>query len=50
MAEANAAKRDIERIVRAWCEWRDAGSETAGEAPAKKRAARAKKASRPGRQ
>ena len=21
--EANAAKRDIERIVKAWCEWRD---------------------------
>jgi uncharacterized protein YdhG (YjbR/CyaY superfamily) len=24
MAEANAAKRDIERLVRAWCDWRDA--------------------------
>jgi uncharacterized protein YdhG (YjbR/CyaY superfamily) len=22
--EANAARRDIERIVRAWCDWRDA--------------------------
>jgi uncharacterized protein YdhG (YjbR/CyaY superfamily) len=22
VAEANAAKRDLERIVRAWCEWR----------------------------
>ncbi|MBL8607929.1 MAG: DUF1801 domain-containing protein [Myxococcales bacterium] len=24
LAEADAAKRDIERIVRAWCNWRDA--------------------------
>jgi uncharacterized protein YdhG (YjbR/CyaY superfamily) len=23
LAEANAAKRDLERIVRAWCDWRD---------------------------
>jgi uncharacterized protein YdhG (YjbR/CyaY superfamily) len=23
VAEANAAKRDIERVVRAWCDWRD---------------------------
>jgi uncharacterized protein YdhG (YjbR/CyaY superfamily) len=26
VAEANAAKRDIERIVRAWCDWRDGGA------------------------
>src|SRR4030095_7215846 len=24
VAEANKAKKDIERIVRAWCDWRDA--------------------------
>jgi uncharacterized protein YdhG (YjbR/CyaY superfamily) len=24
VAEANAARRDIERLVRAWCDWRDA--------------------------
>jgi uncharacterized protein YdhG (YjbR/CyaY superfamily) len=24
VADATAAKRDIERIVRAWCDWRDA--------------------------
>jgi hypothetical protein len=23
VAEANAARRDLERIVQAWCEWRD---------------------------
>lgn len=23
VAEATAAKRDIEKIVEAWCEWRD---------------------------
>jgi hypothetical protein len=23
VAEANRAKRDIERLVRAWCDWRD---------------------------
>jgi uncharacterized protein YdhG (YjbR/CyaY superfamily) len=23
VAEANAAKKDIEKIVRAWCDWRD---------------------------
>ena len=45
VAEANAAKQDIERIVRAWCDWRDslsgdntgAGSGTR-KRPAKKRA------------
>jgi uncharacterized protein YdhG (YjbR/CyaY superfamily) len=25
VAEANAAKRDIERLVRAWCDWRESG-------------------------
>jgi uncharacterized protein YdhG (YjbR/CyaY superfamily) len=33
VAEANAAKRDIERIVRAWCDWRDAEASL----PAKKK-------------
>ncbi len=28
VAEANAAKGDIERIVRSWCDWRDAEEET----------------------
>ena len=28
VAEANAAKADIARIVRAWCDWRDAEEET----------------------
>jgi hypothetical protein len=26
VTEANAAKRDIEKLVRAWCDWRDAGA------------------------
>jgi len=47
VAEANAAKGDIERIVRAWCDWRDAEQES----PATKRAklgpsARPKKSTR----
>ena len=34
VAEANAAKRDIARLVRAWCDWRDAESMgKAGRAP-----------------
>jgi hypothetical protein len=33
VAEANAAKREIERVVRAWCDWRDAvDSKVAGRA------------------
>jgi uncharacterized protein YdhG (YjbR/CyaY superfamily) len=36
VAEANAAKKDIERIVRAWCDWRDA--EEAPPARGKKKA------------
>lgn len=27
LAEAEAARRDLEQIVRAWCDWRDASSE-----------------------
>ena len=23
VAEANATRRDIEKVVRAWCDWRD---------------------------
>ena len=34
VADANTAKRDIERIVRAWCDWREA------ETKPKKRTAR----------
>jgi uncharacterized protein YdhG (YjbR/CyaY superfamily) len=39
VAEANAAKPDIERIVRAWCDWRDAeagGEKTPTTAPAQR--------------
>ncbi len=43
VAEANAAKGDIEKIVRAWCEWKDAGPS----APAKKKAAKKKAANAP---
>jgi uncharacterized protein YdhG (YjbR/CyaY superfamily) len=39
VAEANAAKRDIERVVRAWCAWR-AGDGAAVAAPGKKPAPR----------
>jgi len=28
VAEANAAKRDIERLVKAWCDWRDGAAST----------------------
>jgi hypothetical protein len=46
VAEAHAAKADIERIVRAWCDWRD--SEASGHAaetrPGKKRPVGAKAA------
>jgi uncharacterized protein YdhG (YjbR/CyaY superfamily) len=48
VAEADAAKGDIERIVRAWCEWRDA--ETPGEraaSGAKKPAAKKPAAKKP---
>jgi uncharacterized protein YdhG (YjbR/CyaY superfamily) len=34
VAEANAAKTDLVRVVKAWCDWRDAGS-----GPTKKRPA-----------
>jgi uncharacterized protein YdhG (YjbR/CyaY superfamily) len=46
VAEANAAKSDIERVVRAWCAWRDEEAGDDRTSPAKKRAARAKRASR----
>jgi uncharacterized protein YdhG (YjbR/CyaY superfamily) len=33
--EANAARRDIERVVKAWCDWRDAeAGDSAGARPA----------------
>jgi uncharacterized protein YdhG (YjbR/CyaY superfamily) len=35
VAEASAAKRDIEAIVRAWCAWREAEAAPAKKAPAK---------------
>jgi uncharacterized protein YdhG (YjbR/CyaY superfamily) len=38
VAEANAAKKDIEKIVRAWCEWR-ASTATKKASPRKKKAA-----------
>jgi uncharacterized protein YdhG (YjbR/CyaY superfamily) len=41
VAEANAARPDLERIVHAWCEWRDAeaGGEKGREAPAARKTA-----------
>jgi uncharacterized protein YdhG (YjbR/CyaY superfamily) len=50
VAEADAARPDIERIVRAWCDWRDdeaAGGRTAPARAAKKSAARAAKKTSP---
>ncbi len=44
VAEADAARRDIERIVRAWCDWRDAGAVEPARAKAPRRGATAKKA------
>jgi uncharacterized protein YdhG (YjbR/CyaY superfamily) len=41
VAEANAARKDLERIVRAWCNWRT--SPAAGKSAAKKTPAAAKK-------
>ena len=46
VAEANAARADLERVVRAWCAWRDEEAGDDRPPPAKKRAGRAKKASR----
>jgi hypothetical protein len=47
VAEADAARPDIERIVRAWCAWRDAEAAGGGTSPARtaKKAAAPKKAS-----
>lgn len=33
MAEADAARGDLERVVRAWCEWRGGAPAAAGSAP-----------------
>ena len=35
VAEANAAKRDIERVVKAWCDWRDSEANSERSAPTK---------------
>jgi hypothetical protein len=43
VAEANTAKRDIERIVRAWCDWREAGAEDSGTSGRRRQAAGKKK-------
>lgn len=42
VAEANAARRDLERLVRAWCDWRTSTAETVAtkKPPAKKAAAK----------
>ena len=49
VAEANAARQELARIVRAWCDWRGAAVGDSGAAvpriPAKRRAPPAKKAS-----
>ena len=42
VAEANAAKRDLERIVEAWCAWRDSAVGDAKSGTAKKKAASAR--------
>jgi hypothetical protein len=46
--EADSAQRDIERVARAWCEWRDTEESGAGKAPpaTAKRPASKKKADR----
>jgi len=36
LPEANAAKRDLERIVRAWCDWRASAGSKQGAAAKKK--------------
>jgi uncharacterized protein YdhG (YjbR/CyaY superfamily) len=46
VAEANAAKRDIERLVRAWCDWRDSEESEPRSARTKSAASRAKKSTR----
>ncbi len=38
VTEANAAKRDLERLVRAWCDWRDAEDGGAKKSPPPKKA------------
>ena len=42
VAEANGAKADLERVVRAWCDWRTASAGEANRAPARQRAVSAK--------
>jgi hypothetical protein len=43
VAEANEAKTDIEAIVRAWCDWRDAAGKSQGGRPAAAKKATTKK-------
>jgi uncharacterized protein YdhG (YjbR/CyaY superfamily) len=43
VAEANAAKRDLERVVRAWCEWRASAGPKLGVGAKKKGASSAQK-------
>ena len=52
VAEADAARGELEAIVRAWCEWRTTGATAVTRAPAKKMAAKragAKKTAAKGR-
>ena len=42
VAEANAAKKDIEKIVKAWCDWRASGDAKPKKATAKVKKAKAK--------
>jgi hypothetical protein len=44
VAEANAARPDIERIVGAWCAWREAESATKKKSPTSKRTTATKRA------
>ncbi len=48
VAEATAARRDIEKLVRAWCDWRDAETASVGRPrPAKALPAKAAARKRP---
>ncbi|MFL5355844.1 DUF1801 domain-containing protein [Archangium sp.] len=49
VAEANAARRDLERLVRAWCDWRTSAAETVAtkKPPVKKAVAKKPSAKKP---
>ena len=47
VAEANAAKDDLQHLVRSWCDWRDAEGAASDEREAKPKRPAGKKAKRP---